>query len=489
MPKHTTALPLFYVPIAMAAVALLLMAWLLPGTGDEGDSITHYLIAKYALVTPANFFDHWGKPLFVLFSTLFAQAGFVGIKVFNVCSTVAAMVLACLTAQRLGMERVWLLPFLLFFSPMYTVLTLSGLTEPFSAAVLMAGIYGIVAGRVAWGVVILSFLPFVRSEGLIILGVTSLYLLYIRGWRYLPLLLVGHVVYAVAGYAHYGTLWWVLSKIPYRTLSSEHYGSGDLLYFVDRFKFVSGYLVERLLVLGWLWAIWVCGRWLLRHRTEACAMSAAELLLVYGMFGCFFVAHTLFWYLGIFGSAGMLRVMVTVIPLVGLIALRGANVVLSVLPTRVQQVAQWLIVVAIALVPFSPLEGGWKYSHFDLKVDQRLQTELAQYVRQQYPNYQQYRYYYEAPFLSVPLNHNFNLNVHDEQAPFAAGTRQRIRAINTTDTLPKPTLVIWDDWYAVVEGGVKWDSIRTDPRLREIKAFEAPNEWGEKRRTVLFEMK
>ena len=94
----------------------------------------------------------------------------------------------------------------------------------------------------------LSFLPFIRSEGLVILGIITIYLLYNKQWRLLPLLAIGHLVYAVAGYPEYHSFWWVFSKIPYGTLSSEHYGSGDLLYFVNNFHFIMGYVVKWLIV-------------------------------------------------------------------------------------------------------------------------------------------------------------------------------------------------------------------------------------------------
>lgn len=114
MPSKNTIL---YIEIVLALLALLIMAFVLPGTGDEGDSVTHYLISKYAFETPTNFFDHWGKPLFVLFSSIFAQFGFIGIKFFNVLSTIIAIYFACQTAQQLKIPNVVLLPFILFFRP------------------------------------------------------------------------------------------------------------------------------------------------------------------------------------------------------------------------------------------------------------------------------------------------------------------------------------------------------------------------------------
>lgn len=474
-----------YAEIGLALLALLIMAFVLPGTGDEGDSVTHYLISKYAFEMPHNFFDHWGKPLFVLFSTCFAQFGFVGIKIFNVLSTTTAIYFACRTAQLLKIPNVQLLPAILFFSPMYIVLTLSGLTEPFSAAVLMVGIYLLIANKATTGVILLSFLPFIRSEGLVILGVVTIYLLYSKQWRLLPLLAVGHLVYAVAGYPEYHSLWWVFSKIPYATLNSEHYGSGDLLYFVNNFHFIMGYVIKWLIGLGFIYLLIAAYQQFVQIDKKQVVFSA-ELLLIYGIFSAFFVAHTLFWYFGIFGSAGMLRVMITIIPLGGIIALRGANVILGMFNKKYQTYLQVLMAIPIIAYPFWGDKPEWNYQQFDFKADQRAQFELAKYVRQTYPNYNSYHYYYEAPFISIPFNHNFNLNIQHPNEPFAAGTQQHIKAIRENAELQKPAFVIWDDWYAKVEGGVTWEAISTDTRLKILKEFEQKDQWGTPRKTVLF---
>ena len=48
------------------------------GTGDTGDSITHYFYAQYAPLHLELFFNHWAKPLYVLLASPFAQFGFIG---------------------------------------------------------------------------------------------------------------------------------------------------------------------------------------------------------------------------------------------------------------------------------------------------------------------------------------------------------------------------------------------------------------------------
>ncbi len=54
------------------------------GTGNEADSINHFLYAHYAPPHPELYLNHWAKPLFTLLASPFAQFGFIGIKLFNI---------------------------------------------------------------------------------------------------------------------------------------------------------------------------------------------------------------------------------------------------------------------------------------------------------------------------------------------------------------------------------------------------------------------
>ena len=65
-----------------------LMAFITRGTYDSGDSIKLYLFARYAFEHPLNLLESWAKPLFTLLAAGPAQAGFMGMKLFQ-CAVVA----------------------------------------------------------------------------------------------------------------------------------------------------------------------------------------------------------------------------------------------------------------------------------------------------------------------------------------------------------------------------------------------------------------
>ena len=73
-----------YIAIGLFFVLMCGMAVFAKGTGDDGDSVAHFLYSRDAFLYPKYFFNHWAKPLFVFISSPFAQFGLVGVKLMNV---------------------------------------------------------------------------------------------------------------------------------------------------------------------------------------------------------------------------------------------------------------------------------------------------------------------------------------------------------------------------------------------------------------------
>jgi len=213
--------------MAVFSIVIFLIAFLTKGTCDEGDSIMHYLFAKYAFAHPENFFNHWAKPFYVLIMSPFAQFGFAGARVFNTILTCTSVWFAYLAKEMKYKWAICVFIIPLFFKTL-VVVTFSGLTEPLNNALIAIAIYLAFTERYAMATIIMSFLPFVRSEGLFLCGTFGLYLLWMRQWKILPLLILGHVVYSIAGYPFHKDFLWVIHNIPYQ-FGSTHYGHGGWL--------------------------------------------------------------------------------------------------------------------------------------------------------------------------------------------------------------------------------------------------------------------
>ena len=98
----------------MKRVLLLLFATLFVviaaySESSEGgaDNFVHYRISKYAFKYPHLFLDLWGKPLFNVLSSVFAQFGYIGIEIFNIIIAILTTVLGYRILGKFGKSYNW----------------------------------------------------------------------------------------------------------------------------------------------------------------------------------------------------------------------------------------------------------------------------------------------------------------------------------------------------------------------------------------------
>ncbi len=466
-------------PFLLAAYALALgyLAFQRNGTGDDGDSVQHYLFARHAFAHPANFFDHWAKPIWVMLMSLPAQGGFVAVKLANVGLLVLTYFFTWKIAERLGFRSgIW--PLLLGMSaPMGVYFTLSGLTEPMFACWLAAGIFWAISGRVNLSKSIdnqiiasprrlvgatlwLSFLPFVRSEGLVILCVFGAYLLAKKAWRLLPLMAVGHVVLAVAGWSVHRDLLWVFRKIPYRVFASGDvgYGHGAWNHFIVHFPDVCGPFLSLLTVAGLLLGAARLWRYLADNQT----FGKEELWLVYGIFVGYFAAHTMFWALGIFNSFGLMRVMLGAICPLALIAGRAAEWLVERGRARGWAVAVGLFLGAGAVWNLF-YERNWRDS-LGLNPDQIIADVMAK----KYANVlREYSLFTQTVYPTVPF----------QRDKFDRAQWRQLQDLFDGSPLPEKYVALWDHRFAVYDARIPLEKLDADPRFALLEKFD----WNEEK--------
>ena len=365
---------IYYLLVIYAGIAGLTIFYF-NGTGDDGDSVTHYLFAKYAPLHPALFFDHWAKPLFVLLASPFVQFGFVGVKVFNAINVLISIFLTYRTAVTLHLKNALISGVMMICGPLYYVLTFSGLTEPLFGCFIIGGVLLAAKGKQNGAAVLVSFLPFIRSEGLIILGVFGLYFLLNNNRKSLLLLAMGSVIYSVAGWFVYDDLLWVFSKIPYATLNSV-YGKGELFHFIYKLNYITGVPVFILFWAGVLAALF---------NLFKSPFIIDEKRLVFLCCLAFVVGHSLFWYLGIFNSMGLIRVLIGIMPLLALIGLQGFNLITEEIKMRGKYsnpVIQFLILAYIIAFPFTPNHAAVHFQKdMTLNTRQREALSIANFIK------------------------------------------------------------------------------------------------------------
>ncbi|MGI4884678.1 MAG: hypothetical protein ACRYFR_06930 [Janthinobacterium lividum] len=445
---------------------------------DTGDSIQHYLYARYAPEHPLNLLHSWAKPLFTLVIMGPSQLGYRALMLFQ-CGMVAASAwLSYRIARGLGVPYAALAILFCYASPDYFRIQLSGLTEPLFGLLLVGGVALAVAGRPAWSVALVSWLPFVRSEGFILLGLWVVYLAWQRQWRALPLVFLGYAVYSAAGAVVLHEPGWVFGRNAYPTISA--YGHGGWGQYAVGLFYLLGWVIGALAVLG--------GGQLLRRATQRTPwqnpLFRAELLLVYGCVAVFVAAHTLFWVFGLFGSAGLVRVLASLTPLLAIIALRGLGMLCALGRTAAarQRIALGVAALAVAFL-FTGLRMELRWQRdFAIPGDLALAEQAAAWYRQQ-PGAQARPVVLDHPGIGKALN----VDVFDRQArPIASVNGQPSLA-----HLPVGTLVFWDEWFSTVEGGLPLEMLATNPHFRQrwagAQLRQADNPGRGVARVVVFE--
>lgn len=443
----------------------LLIAFSYEGTGDSGDSISHFLYAQYAFQHPENFFYQWAKPLFVLFAAPFSQFGFVGIKVFNCLNASLTLYFTYKIAKKLEVPKALLVILILATCSMYFTLIFSGLTEHFSALLLVISIHFYLNEKYIPATILISFLPFARSEGLLIIGITALYLISKKRYQYLMLLPVGHIAYSIAGYIIHKDFLWVFNKISYISMSA--YGHGAWYHFIELLYYSTGLPQYILFFIGIFYFFSLLFK-------KAPPQYQERIWLIYGYFFVLLIAHSLFWYLGIFNSYGLARVMNMVMPMFSIIVLLGYNYFTNFIQNvLLKKWTQSLLIVAFIFMPFTNNPAAIFFpKDFVKQPDQVLLSEAAPYINEHFEGY--------CIFYSNPCVF-FYLNID----PFDSNQSQMLYKINEVPIPPKSVL-IWDNLFSVIDHGFTLEKLQIDERFEEVKQFE---DKVHNKRFVVFKMK
>lgn len=424
-------------------IALLVIAYCTPGTGDDGDSVMHYLFAHYAFAHPENLLDHWAKPFFTLLAAPLAQFGFDGIQTFNVLCTCVALWATWQSAKLLKLPNAGFVVLFMAGMPLYTTLTLSGLTELLFAALLSVALLLLIKKKLIWAVLITGLLPFVRSEGWILDIVIIGYLLLNHYWKAIPLIAVGHILYMTVGWLVHGDFWWPFTQNPYAHIESP-YGQGSWFHFVPKLIYLVGVPLYILLVAGVFASMF-------RVFKQRSTLKDVISIIILGGFGAFFLAHTVFWAMGTVNSAGLLRVFLAVVPLMGLLTLIGFNRIFQFYRLsgfRLIRVAKYLMVVYVLVFPFTPNGAALHWKDFQLRPYQKMAIEIGSAVKA-LPLYEEAIVYYAYPYFSMVLGLD----------PFDLGSRRAHMYGLQNHPMDRAAIVIWDGHFAVTDLGISEDQM------------------------------
>lgn len=429
------------------------------GTYDPGDGIRHYLVARYAFAHPELYLYSWGKPFFTFLSSPFCQLGLIGANFFNILCGILTGVLCVSVAKRSGSSHPLTVIIFLFFIPSYFATMNSGLTEPLFGLVLAAGLYFTFSRQYIITALLLSFLPYVRSEGYLILPLFGLLFLYRRKILPAAALATGTLVYSLIGYFYYHDFFWLIAENPYTGSNADLYKSGELLHFVKQYDFIFGVPVLIIFLVG-----------VYRVFSSPAKISSDEpgsfrleyLLLILGSAVVYFGAHSVFWWKGLCGSLGLERVMAGIAPVIALTALKGYDLLLDKLGDwkRIKLVLSAAFLSYVVIFPFTR-----KFFPFKLEGEQKLIAKTGEWFRNS--DYKDQKVFFLHPYLF----HTLDLDPYDKKKADELWSLYPLIKTWGIKSIPDKTIIMWDGHYGPNECRIPLDTIIQDTNFRLLRIF------------------
>ena len=461
------------------------------------DSWNHYLYARWAPHHPELLLDQWGKPFFTFFAMPFAWFGISGVLFFNHLCILGAAWLVYLTARRVGLKNPWLTIFLFAWQPIVLANVHSALTEPSNAMVLALICYLFAINRWTAATVIASFLPMVRSEGFVLLAAVMLFLALRNRWKYMPLTVIGVLIYGLMGAIVSGEWNWLIIHNPYvqqelgRGFDAGH---GNFWYYLNHQKEITGIIVTVLCLVSVVMILGYIGKRL--QKKMPASNSQMALWLWCPLFGFFFVAHSILWWKGAMGSHGLLRVFVVVSPVAALLAMLALDKIMRIEIKALNRVLKSAIVLGMFFLSFPgagmPYPWNAKLGHqegFLARSAGKPVSDAMQWISTS--KYKDNVLAHQIPAINVAENydpwlageqlHPLGKNGEWMEAkkvsdwPKAARTLS-LWSLDTKDSgandwFPSGTVVLWDNFHGRRDGQIRRDQLMA---LKNYKiVFEA----------------
>lgn len=432
---------------------------------DAGDGIMHYMISRFSWRHPELFLHLWGKPFFTLVSSPFAQFGQTGINTFQIFCALSTSYFCYRIAEKLNLQFALLLPIFICFSPIYFAAMNSGLTEPFFGSVLMFSVWMFFKKKYMLAAIVVSFLPFIRSEAYVVLPLIALLLLVRKQFFSLVLLGSGTIIYSLIGYFYNGDIFWLIHQN--QNLLGDNYpgAKGELLHYVKHYDDFLGAPLAVLVLLGLLAGIIYAYRFFF---TSAKPLFFAEnLSLIYGsFFACLILHALLFWLPETLNNLGMMRYMVTLIPSAALISLHGINLIFSI-PVMKYSWRNALISSVFSFFIINSAIDRW-YFPFKIGGEEKVIKNVGEWYKAS--GLQKQKIYYMHNFLPFSLGAD----------PFDNKQLSELYGLDKEhpeNNVEENSIIIWDAHYGPNEKKIELETLLRNPNFIVLNHFSPEQEF------------
>ncbi|MEN8120145.1 MAG: hypothetical protein ABFS35_07350 [Bacteroidota bacterium] len=450
----------YFVPSILLVffITFSILAFFSEGSYGGADDLTHYRFSRYAFQFPEFFLHHWAKPFYTLLAAPFAQFGFVGVRIFNVIIGSLTAYFTYRIAKQLGLQYPFMAIFFLLLSTLYPALMLSGMTEILFSFILVLSVFLFLNKNYIVSAIVLSFLPLVRTEGIILLIVFVLPFVLKRRFLSIAFLLMGFFIYSVIGGFYYHDFLWLITQMPYGD-ATDIYGTGSLFHFVLQSKGIFGFVFTAFIFLGIIIILYQ----FIRLKPEKIAYKNNDaILLILIPASAYYWAHSFSWYLGVGSSVGLIRVMAAIIPLFAIIALVSYDFLLS--KFKINKILS--LFVSIFVIAFL-LHSTLSLNQFPVPLREKNQLikEASNWIKNS--EYNNIKVYYYDPYFFWFLDRNpYDKNLMEEFIP----DRE-----NPGNKMETGEILIWDAHFSANEGGLALSQVEESPLLTKLKVFKPEN--------------
>ncbi|MCC6818665.1 MAG: hypothetical protein IT245_07230, partial [Bacteroidia bacterium] len=443
------------------------------------DSWQHFLISKYAPQYPELFLDQWNKPVFTIISAWFCQGQIDQLVYMNIFAITLGALFFSFALKSYGYKNSWvIIPFIVFMPELF-LNSISGLTEPL--ALLMIGIFIWLWSKSNHksALILASFLPFIRTEGFVLLGAVFILIIFEKKSKYLPWLLIGSLVMNFIGYFITSKPFWIITENPYwkhEINGTFDPGNGSLFYFVNLARPMFGLILVSIGILGFIWIVF---DWFRLKKMSPIYVFAVSSFVLY------FLAHSAIYYLGILGSHGLTRPMALIAPFIAIISYYPINTILINNGHRFRILSFTFITILVVYNGYKETKFPfpWKLKAIAIPMDvtQINFTKAGNWLKVK--GLENRCIVHQSPF----FNCKFNKNPYDVKSSYYIWSIDQ-----NNDWSRDSTIIIWDGFSAKREGNMPLEWLTNNPRFEEllfIEGTEKPSDDAHRFDIHIFEKK
>ena len=440
-------------PFIILTTIILIQFFLLLFNGDNyvgADNLSHFQIARYSFKHPELFLDLGGKPVFTILLAPFTLFGYNAAKAFNLIVAVLTLVLTANLSDKIfkGVSDYTII--LTAFSPVYFFLMITCLPEVLFGLFAVGAVYLFSRNKFYYSAIVLSFIPFILFEGVVLFLVFALAFLLKRKYWPLFFLCFGTVVYTVIGYFAFSDWLWILHKFP-NSMEGSVSGSGSLYLFITNSNLIFGVPFLVLLVLGlvyWLFQI-------IRNYSSK-DENVVLFLIISGSCLAFFATQSNVWWKGTEGLPGIIRVSGAVIPLAALIAGKGFQFIS-------EKIKDKRIATGVLLL-FAIVQVVMLFLLYDMPTKMNPVKELVKkssnYVKQ--ADFSGKVYCFDPEII-------FQLGIDPyDQSKCSLGIQDKVQP---SKSMEWGDLLVWDADFGSIRSSVQLGNLEKDPFLKKIESF------------------